>query len=102
MTLNLQWYKKKHFNIAPIRNSGETGKIGYTIQKTKTNNTKTQHIICWTPLCANNTIILESLFIEVPVQGKSAIMYMCVRDIEFAYFYDCFNEFFKLFRQCGY
>ena len=27
-------------------------------------------------------------------------MYMCVRDIEFAYFYDFSIEFLKLFRQC--
>ena len=27
-------------------------------------------------------------------------MYMCLRDIEFAYFYDFSIESFKLFRQC--
>ena len=27
-------------------------------------------------------------------------MYMCVRDIEFAYFYDFSIEFLELFRQC--
>jgi len=33
--------------------SRETGNIGYTRHKTKTNKTKTQHNICWTPLYAN-------------------------------------------------
>jgi len=36
-------------------NPGETGNIGYTRHKTKTNKTKTQHNIknkCWTPLSA--------------------------------------------------
>ena len=28
------------------------------------------------------------------------VMYMCVRDIEFAYFYDFSIDFLKLFRQC--
>jgi len=31
----------------------DTGSIGYTRQKMKTNKTKTHHNICWTPLCAN-------------------------------------------------
>jgi hypothetical protein len=33
--------------------SKETGNIGYTRHKTKTNKIKTQHNMCWTPLCAN-------------------------------------------------
>ena len=33
--------------------SRETGNIGYTTHKTKTNKTKTQHNMYWTPLYAN-------------------------------------------------
>ena len=33
--------------------SKETGNVWYTKQKTKKNKTKTQHNMCWTPLCAN-------------------------------------------------
>jgi hypothetical protein len=33
--------------------SWDTGSIGYTGHKTRNNKTKTQHNMCWTPLCAN-------------------------------------------------
>jgi len=33
--------------------SRETGNIGYTNHKTKTNKTKTQHNMCWIPLFTN-------------------------------------------------
>jgi hypothetical protein len=40
--------------------------------------------------------------VEVPVlsQESERSCIMCVRDIEFAYFYDFSIEFFELFRQC--
>jgi hypothetical protein len=42
-----------------------------------------------------------ALFTEVPVLSQeSEQSCICVRDIEFAYFYDFSIEFLKLFRQC--
>jgi len=35
--------------------SRETGNIGYTTHKTKTNKTKTQHKMHWTPLYASKS-----------------------------------------------
>jgi hypothetical protein len=50
----------------------------------------------------NPTSLTPSLFTEVPVlsQESEQVMYMCVGDIEFAYFYDFSIEFLELFRQC--
>ena len=50
----------------------------------------------------NPTSLTPSLFPEVPVLSHESerVMYMCVRDIEFAYFYDFSIEFLELFRQC--
>ena len=57
----------------------------------------------------NPTSLTPSLFTEVPELSQERerscicvleVMYMCVRDIEFAYFYDFSIEFLKLFRQC--
>ena len=52
----------------------------------------------------NPTSLTPSLFTEVPVlsQESEQVMYMCVRDIEFAYFYDFSIEFLELFRQCDF
>jgi hypothetical protein len=56
----------------------------------------------------NPTSLTPSLFTEVPVLSQESerscicvleVMYMCVRDIEFAYFYDFSIEFLELFRQ---
>jgi len=33
--------------------SRENGNIGYIRHKTRTEKTKTQHNMCWTPLCTN-------------------------------------------------
>ena len=51
MLENTEWTIKKG------RQSRETGYIGYTRQR-KTKQ-KSQHNICWTPLCTNNTYIVN-------------------------------------------
>jgi hypothetical protein len=57
----------------------------------------------------NPTCLTPSLFTEVPVLSHESerscicvleVMYMCARDIEFAYFCDFSIEFLELFRQC--
>ena len=57
----------------------------------------------------NSTSLTPSLFTEVPVLSQESerscicvleVMYMCVRGIEFAYFYDFSIEFLEFFRQC--
>ena len=57
----------------------------------------------------NPTSLTPSLFTEVPVLSQESeqsctcvleVMYMCARDIEFAYFYDFSIECLELFRQC--
>jgi hypothetical protein len=57
----------------------------------------------------NPTSLTLSLFTEVPVLSQESerscicvleVMYMCVRGIEFAYFYDFSIECLELFRHC--
>jgi hypothetical protein len=50
----------------------------------------------------NPTSLTPSFFTEVPVlsQESERVMYMCVRDIAFSYFYDFSIEFLELFRRC--
>ena len=48
----------------------------------------------------NPTSLTPSLFTEVPVLSQEVEpSCICVRDIEFAYFYDFSIEFLELFRQ---
>ena len=37
-----------------MNNPEKTGNTRYTRHWTKTNKTKTQYNMCWTPLCTNN------------------------------------------------
>ena len=48
--INIREYRRVIIN----GKSRETGNIGYTRHKTKTNKTKTQHNMWCTPLCTNN------------------------------------------------
>ena len=49
-------------------------------------------------VCAHNTSLTPSRFIEVPVPGKeSARSYLCVRDLDFASFHDFVPIFWNYF-----
>ena len=59
----------------------------------------------------NPTSLTPSLFTEVPVLSQESdrscicvleVVYMCVRDIEFVYFYDFSIGFLELFRHCDF
>ena len=55
-----------------------------TIKQTYTQNNK------------HKTILTQSLFIEMPVSKmQRAVMYMCVKGIDFISFYDCSLVFWK-------